>query len=114
MMDLSDGLSADLKKLCEASGVGAKVFANMLPISKELQIAAARVDADTIELAASGGEDYELLLTCASEDAASVIKAIQGTGSNAQVIGEILDLAGVYLVSSNGTAGPMPGSWNHF
>ncbi|MCX6345779.1 MAG: thiamine-phosphate kinase [Armatimonadetes bacterium] len=114
MMDLSDGLSSDLQKLCEASKVGAKVYADKLPISKELHIAAARLDADPIELAASGGEDYELLLTCAPQDAPKVIKAIQSAGSKAQIIGEIIDLEGVYLVSSNGTANPMPASWSHF
>ena len=114
MMDLSDGLASDLPKLCEASGVGARVHADKLPISKELHIAAARLDADPIELAAGGGEDYELLLTCASSDARVVIKAIQTTGSSATVIGEVVDEGGVYLVSSNGEIGPMPGSWSHF
>ena len=114
MMDLSDGLSADLAKLCAASGVGARVRADRLPLSKEIHIAAARLDADPILLAASGGEDYELLITCAPEDANAIIKAIQGAGSNASVIGEVTEGSEVVLVSSDGVAGPMPGSWEHF
>lgn len=114
MMDLSDGLSADLAKLCEASGVGAKVFADKLPISEELHIASARLDADPIALAAGGGEDYELLITCASKNAEQVINAIKSTGSNASVVGEIVDERNVALVSSDGTEQQMPGSWKHF
>lgn len=114
MMDLSDGLASDLPKLCEASGVGARVYSDKLPISKELHIAAARLDLDPIELAASGGEDYELLLTCSASDANSIIQAIRETDSSASVIGEVVDDRAVYLVSSNGETGPMPGSWGHF
>jgi thiamine-monophosphate kinase len=114
MMDLSDGLSSDIAKLCEASGVGARVFADKLPISKELHIAAARLDADPVELAASGGGDYELLLTCAADDAGEVIKAIESTGSRAHVIGEIVDGNQAHLVSSDGEERPMPESWSHF
>lgn len=114
MMDLSDGLSSDLAKLCEASGVGAKVFAERLPVSEMLHIAAARLDTDPVTLAASGGEDYELLLTCASKDADTVINAIRSTGSSAAVIGEVVDESGVTLVSSNGDMQLMPDGWQHF
>lgn len=114
MMDISDGLSADLAKLCEASGVGAKVFADKLPISEELHIASARLDADPVSLAAGGGEDYELLLTCAKKDAEAVISAIKSTGSSADIIGEIVDGSGIVLVSSDGTEQPIPSSWKHF
>ncbi|MCE5324161.1 thiamine-phosphate kinase [bacterium] len=114
MMDLSDGLSADLAKLCEASGLGAKVYADKLPVSEMLHIAAARLDTDPVTLAASGGEDYELLLTCAPEDADTVINAIKSTGSSATVIGETVDVSRITLVSSNGDEQAMPESWKHF
>lgn len=114
MMDLSDGLSADLARLCQASGVGARVRADKLPISEDLYIAAARLDADPVELAASGGEDYELLFTCASSDANAVIAAIRDAGSSARVIGETVDGSDVFLVHSNGETNLMPGSWGHF
>jgi thiamine-monophosphate kinase len=57
MMDLSDGLSMDLQRLCNASGVGASLFASRLP-------APAIPDfADALGLALHGGEDYQLLFT---------------------------------------------------
>lgn len=114
MMDLSDGLSADLARLCNASGVGAIVFADRLPLSEDLNIAAARLDADATELAASGGEDYELLLTCAAPDVSAVVGAIQGAGSRAHAIGEVVDGKGVFLVHSNGETSVMPAGWGHF
>lgn len=114
MMDLSDGLSSDLAKLCEASGVGARVYAQAIPISQDVHIAAARLDADPVALAASGGEDYELLLTCDPRDGEDIIKAISRTGSKARAIGEIVDEKSVRLVDSNGEECPMPASWEHF
>jgi thiamine-monophosphate kinase len=114
MMDLSDGLSSDIRKLCEAPGVGARIIADMLPISEDMHIASARLDADPVTLAASGGEDYELLITCDAKDSDSIVKAIQGTGSSATVIGEIVDGSGAVLVSSDGSEGPLPEAWGHF
>ncbi len=52
-IDLSDGLSSDLRHLCEASGVSAEIELASLPIHP---LAAGRPD-----LALHGGEDYELL-----------------------------------------------------
>ncbi len=114
MMDLSDGLSSDLKRMCEASGVGARVLAQSLPISQDLHIAATRLDADPVMLAASGGEDYELLITCAASDADALISAIRSMGSGARTIGEIAHDEDVLLVFPNGEERQMPHSWQHF
>lgn len=114
MMDLSDGLSSDIKKLCAASKVGAKIFADKLPVSGELMRCAEIIGSDKIELAASGGEDYELLLTCSQEDVDEVINAISGTGSNACQIGEIMEGGSAYLIDFNGARKQMPAFWEHF
>lgn len=58
-MDLSDGLSSDLAKLCEASSVAAEIDLTALPIHP---LAQAR-GAEALSLALHGGEDYELLFT---------------------------------------------------
>jgi thiamine-monophosphate kinase len=57
LMDVSDGLSIDLKRLCDASRVGACLFRDRIP-SPSLPDAA-----DSLELALHGGEDYQLLFT---------------------------------------------------
>lgn len=57
MIDLSDGLSTDLNRLCEASGVGARVWPERLP-QPYLED-----PHDSLQLALHGGEDYQLLFT---------------------------------------------------
>src|SRR6202041_3845004 len=71
-MDLSDGLSTDLARLCAASQVGAKIYASKVP-SVVIPAAAARYlgkpKLDPLQLALHGGEDYELLFTVSSRQA---------------------------------------------
>jgi thiamine-monophosphate kinase len=57
MMDLSDGLSADLPRMCAASRVGAEIYIADLPIFRESRL----WDCDPVALALDGGEDFELL-----------------------------------------------------
>lgn len=64
-MDLSDGLAADLPKLAGASGVGAEVEVERLPLSAALQSAASPQQAQAWALGA--GDDYELLLAVPPE-----------------------------------------------
>lgn len=63
MMDISDGVDSDLRHILEASGVGARLDAALLPVSEELRRFCAREGLDAAFLAARGGEDYELLFT---------------------------------------------------
>lgn len=62
-IDLSDGLSSDLRHLCEGSNRGAVIEATALPISPACRWYAQAVHHDPIDLALMGGEDYELLFT---------------------------------------------------
>ncbi|HVM73996.1 MAG TPA: thiamine-phosphate kinase [Candidatus Saccharimonadales bacterium] len=71
-MDLSDGLSSDLPRLCAASGVGARVEVDSLPVVN------ARNHDDALQLALHGGDDYELLFTVAKGDVARVPRAYRG------------------------------------
>jgi thiamine-monophosphate kinase len=60
-MDISDGLLTDLDKLCGASGVGAEIDVNRLPLSSQLRDVFDSHRA--LNLALAGGDDYELLFT---------------------------------------------------
>jgi thiamine-monophosphate kinase len=91
-IDVSDGLLQDLGHLCEASGVGATIRASDVPLSGELR--AAYPD-DALELACTGGEDYELILV-GSQPALDGVPALT-------VIGEIVDgPPGVHLLDNDG------------
>ncbi len=63
MIDVSDGLLIDLTRLCNESNVGARVYIENVPVSRELKKASSYLGTSPERLALSGGEDYELLFT---------------------------------------------------
>lgn len=83
-IDLSDGLVGDLTHVCKASGVGARVMLGKLPIHPLVRAAFGE---GSLELAATGGEDYELLFT-AKKDVVEQVKKLMPVP--ATVIGEIV------------------------
>ena len=62
-IDISDGLSLDLHRLCKESGVGARLHAERLPVSKRFLELCAWQKLEPIELMLAGGEDYCLLFS---------------------------------------------------
>jgi thiamine-monophosphate kinase len=78
MIDISDGLLIDLSRICEASGVGARLYVERLPVSRGLEKAAKYLKTDPLHFIFGGGEDYELLFT-----------APRGSKVKARCIGEI-------------------------
>lgn len=65
MIDLSDGLSRDLRQICQASGVGAAIESSKIPVSPDAIELSRRDGVAPIEHAVNDGEDHELLF-CAS------------------------------------------------
>lgn len=117
MMDISDGLSLDLWRLCRESEVGAAVRLDALPVAEELAPLAEMDGAvDPLELALSGGDDYELLAALpadAVEDAATKLRERFGTPLTD--IGEFRADPGLVAVSADGTERRLePRGWDHF
>jgi len=77
-IDVSDGLIADLHKMLDASGAGAEIDIDRIPLSEVLQ---ARFDLDTAyQFAMTGGDDYELCFT-APADAVADIAGVTAIGT---------------------------------
>ncbi len=92
-IDVSDGLYADLGKLLEASGRGAGVELDRLPLSDALLT---RFDAaDARRVALSGGDDYELCFTAAQELESELIDIGGELGLRVTRIGTITDTPGI-------------------
>jgi thiamine-monophosphate kinase len=98
MIDLSDGLASDLRQICQASGVGARLDLARLPLSAALLKTAAALERDPFGLALQGGEDYQLLFTVPKTNAALMEKAAW-TALRQKLfdIGEIIPGRKIYL-----------------
>ena len=68
-IDISDGLSLDLDRLCAASGLGAELEMERMPIHDDAIILAQQTGRTPMEHAWSDGEDFELILTMSPSDA---------------------------------------------
>ena len=65
MMDISDGLSTDLRRMCTASKVGARIDAADVPLSDVAKALAERTGRDSLGYGLGGGEEFELLVAVA-------------------------------------------------
>jgi thiamine-monophosphate kinase len=98
MMDLSDGLSMDLPRMCAASGVGAQVRTGDIPVFPE----SSQWGCDPLELALYGGEDYELLFAVPKSKNSLFLKTYPKDFPSITNIGELTGEKGkVWLIGQN-------------
>lgn len=103
MIDVSDGLLIDLSHICDESNVGAIIYKDKIPISRELANVAKNLHIDPIKFALKGGEDYVLLFTAPKDIKTSAVR-----------IGEIIK-KGRFLVDAKGRKTPFkPEGYEHF
>ena len=98
MMDISDGLSRDLPRLARASGVGATLVAEQIPIHADA--------GGSLEAALHDGEDFELLVAHAPLDAEAEAR-LATVGVQLVAVGRLEDEAGV-RIERGGRIEPLP------
>ena len=101
MLDISDGLVADLGHLCAASGVAAVVEAARLPLSEAAQ-AAVSGEARWLMAALGGGDDYELVFSAPAGAAAALAALAEETAVPVTEIGRIEAGSGVRVLGRDG------------
>jgi thiamine-monophosphate kinase len=112
MMDLSDGLSSDLSRLCAASGVGARLEAAEIPVTQTMN-SNTKDPAVALRLALHGGDDYELLFTAPRKRANSLPRSFKGLPLTQ--IGIVTSNKKIVLVNKNGREQRLdPGGWDPF
>lgn len=112
MMDLSDGLSTDLPRLCAANGLGARIEAATIAAVR-LPDSELRRNDDSLDLALHGGDDYELLFTVARKNLKRIPRSFHGLPLTA--IGEMTTEQAVVLIATDGREAPLPNrGWDPF
>jgi thiamine-monophosphate kinase len=112
MMDLSDGLSGDLPRLCAASRAGVLLKQSKIPRLHVLDTALNH-HPDSLQLALHGGDDYELLFTVPPRKVRRLPKTFQGVPLTA--IGEITRRRELLILKENGDAMQLkPRGWDPF
>lgn len=110
MMDLSDGLASDVRHLCEASGVGCRVDLERLPVADDTRAFAESEGRDPGVLAATGGEDYELLVAAREE---TLREMAETCGVSVSVVGEVTERKEIEFLRDGVVQGSLSG-WDHF
>jgi len=116
MMDISDGLAADLPKLLRAANKGAIIRRAAIPVHEAALRWAHAHDADPALFAIAGGEDYELLMTAPPTHTPTLLQQVpQQTGVPLRVIGEVIEAPELWLESPDGQREPFAiTGWDHF
>ena len=111
-LDLSDGLTGDLRHILVASGVGADLWVNALPVAPALALLP---EAERLTCLRSGGNDYELLFTASPAARDSVETAAMSSKIELARIGAISVAPGQRLLNASGKTVTTPQkSCDHF
>ncbi len=78
MEDVSDGLASEVRNICDASGVGARLDPGAIALREGIETSAALLGDDPLEYALYGGEDYELVYTVDPARRDQVVGSIVG------------------------------------
>lgn len=116
MIDVSDGLSTDLGRICKASECGAALDARLLFCDRAFHGACRHLGLDPLDLMLNGGEDYALLFTCKPRAFPAIVKRLGKNGIPVAAIGSITKRSeGMRIRDAHGTSRPLIDSgFDHF
>ncbi|PON18280.1 thiamine-phosphate kinase [Candidatus Entotheonella serta] len=116
LLDISDGLSGDLRHICEASKVGAQIEAEAVPIHADTRRIAEALEADPLSYALHGGEDFELCFTASPMQIERICADYEQQFNRALVrVGTIHEGKGVTLRYTDGSQESLPArGYDHF
>jgi len=115
MIDISDGLLADLGHICKQSGCGAELQLGQVPRSPQFSALVDAASPSFWHLMVAGGEDYELCFTAPAERRDAILKQAKTAGIPATVIGKLNDSGRVVARLPDGSIfQPSASGYTHF
>lgn len=114
MIDVSDGLVADLGHICEESGVGMGVDVDAVPLPEGLGLLGKELGRDPLDWALYGGEDYELAMTVPRNRVEALRMSVEESGGVFSVIGTVTEGREVRLTGEGPRRSIDRRGWDHF
>jgi thiamine-monophosphate kinase len=115
LIDVSDGVAADLGHICAESGLGASIEEMSIPTTTNFQAYCKQKNQDSIQLSLHVGEDYVLLGTVPPRAAGQLGEALMSEGCEFYPIGRMVLEPGLRLQRSDGSIEPIEVlGWDHF
>ena len=115
LIDVSDGVAADLGHICTESKLGAIIEEEMIPTTAQFRAYCAKFQEDSRHLSLHVGEDYVLLGTVPEASATRLQKALESNGCQFHPVGKTVAESGLRLEGSDGSVEVIGAiGWDHF